>query len=239
MKPKWSLVFTFFRSLGLDHLEKSIYSLSKQTLMPDEWLFFDNNSDFPESEIRAVVAQHIPEDRIRWVFEKHGDKNRRASWAQNTAIKMATHEIFMLCRGDFIYDPVFCDRLYHAYLGSGYDATFVACWNYQMAPANLEEFFWRDNAQNLLKHTENAQKHTAAALDAASFCTSKYVMQQAGWYPETMVHWGYWQLRIQERMRRENVKMVEVPDFLYFHMYHDLPDGEVRDFSIAEAEARL
>src|SRR6187455_2540109 len=101
----WSLIFTFFRSLTLDHLERSLYSLSKQTISPDCWLFFENNTDYSESEIKRVIAKHFDVDKLRFSFNKHGDPAKTtASWCQNTAIRMAKHDVFILAKADCIYD---------------------------------------------------------------------------------------------------------------------------------------
>jgi len=67
----WSLVYTFFRTLSLAHLERSIYSLSRQTVLPEDMIFFENNTDFSEDVIKLVVAKHFDLGRWRFYFNKH------------------------------------------------------------------------------------------------------------------------------------------------------------------------
>ena len=114
---KWSLVYTFFRSLSLAHLERSLYSVSRQTELPEDMVFFENNTDFSEGDIRDVVSRHFNPTRWRYYFNKHGDPRKTsASWCQNNAIKLAQEDVFVLGKADLIYDFNFCHRVVETFM---------------------------------------------------------------------------------------------------------------------------
>ena len=249
---KWSLVFTFFRSLSLAHLERSLYSLSRQTIKPDELLFFDNNTKFSEQEIKEVIAKHFRLEDWKLHFAKHGDPRKTsASWGQNTAIRLAIHDVFILGKADCIYDFNFCERLVSTFAQQSHYGNnpmhFVASYLFQMPflskashqlvdhAADLEPLNWRENPQRLLANDIGAQRHTAATEDAASHCTTKQAMGLAGWYDEELIGWGFWQIVLQSDMRQRGVKFHVIPEFLYFHMLHQIEVGE-RDLKKAQAE---
>ena len=71
------MVYTFFRTLSLAHLERSLYSLSKQTVPFDEFIFFENNTDFSESEIMAVISKYF--DPAKMVMSFIGD-SKTSRW---------------------------------------------------------------------------------------------------------------------------------------------------------------
>lgn len=248
---KWTLIYTFFRSLSLAHLERSLFSVSRQTIKPTEFLFFDNNTDFAQSEILPAVTKHIELlnfDELQIVFAKHKDASRStASWAHNQAIRSALNDVFILMRADCIYDFTFCERLLAVHRGM--PRTFAAAWMLQMAYLNeagkpheqvnhaidLETLNWREDPRRLNQHTVNSQLHNVPHLDGASFCTTKSAVARAGWYNENLRGWGYWQMELQERMRNLGMVFNIIPEVLSWHMLHAIEGGE-RDLNRAQAE---
>lgn len=235
----WTFVFTFFRSLTLDHLERSLYSISKQTIKADDYVFFDNNTDYSESELISVLSQY-PELDWRMVFEKHRDPAKTtASWCQNRAIELAKHDLFVLGKADLIYDFDFCRRLLE--VQGNVQRRFSTCWLFQMGyysgathadvnhATDLEALNWRENPQLLLQNrVPDSREEKVTQADAASFATTKQAMDIGGWYDERLTHWGYWQQDLQYQMRNRGVHFVVIPEFLMFHMMHQI-EGEPRN----------
>lgn len=247
----WSLIYTFFRSLSLAHLERSLYSISRQTNLTEDLVFFENNTDFSEQDIKAVVAQHFDLNRWRFYFNKHGDPRKTtASWCQNQAIALGKHEVFILGKADLIYSFDFNERLvetfcYHSHYGNQ-PMHFTTCHLMQMgylsaAPhetvdhaADLEPLNWREDPKRLHANNKHSQYHTQTQGDAASFCTTKTAMNAAGWYDEDLVGWSLWQLDLQTMMQKRGVQFHVIPEVLMYHMLHKIPaeDGE-RDLNRA------
>lgn len=248
----WSLVYTFFRSLTLAHLERSLYSISKQTELPDDMIFFENNTDFSEADIKAVVDKHFDLNRWRFYFNKHGDPRKTsASWCQNNAIKLAAHNTFILGKADLIYDFGFCHRLvetfaYHSHYGNHplhfSTSHLMQMGYYSDAPhdtvdhaADLEPLNWREDVQRLHANSKHSQYHTQTVGDAPSFCTTKTAMECVGWYDEDLIGWGFWQLSLQTDMQAKGVKFYVIPECLMFHMLHKI-EGPDRCLARAQAE---
>ncbi len=245
----FSLVYTFFRTLSLAHLERSLYSLSRQTVLPEDLVFFENNTIFSEDEILGVLDKHFDRNRWRFFFNKHGDPRKTsASWCQNHAIKLAKHDVFVLGKADLIYSFDFCDRVtqtfaYHS--GYGTDPMhFTTSHLYQMAyhsengkpheevdhAKDLESLNWREDPQRLHQNKGGdyggCQYHTQTQGDAPSFCTTKTAMNSADWYDEDLVGWGYWQISLQSDMAAKGVQFHVIPETLMFHMLHKIEGPE-------------
>jgi len=241
---KWSLVYTFFRTLSLAHLERSLYSMSKQTVQPDELIFFENNTDFSEEQIKAEVAKYYDLARWKFHFNKHKDPRKTsASWCQNHAIKLASHEVFILGKADLIYDPTCCEKLvstfaYHSHYGNQ-PLNFSCCYIMQMAyhsqaghevvdhAADLEPLNWREDVQRLHQNTGiGCQYQKNPQGDAPSFCTTKTAMAAVDWYDEDLIGWGYWQMSLQWDMQTRGIQFHVIPECLMFHMLHSIEGPE-------------
>ena len=250
---KFSMVYTFFRTLSLAHLERSLYSLSKQTVQPDELIFFENNTDFSEDQIKAVVAQHFDLGRWQFHFNKHGDPRKTsASWCQNHAIALASHEVFILGKADLIYDFNFSGRLvetfaYHSHYGTE-PLHFSTCHLMQMPyysqaghdvvdhAADLEPLNWREDVQRLHGNKGiGCQYQTNTQGDAPSFCTTKTAMAEVDGYDEDLVGWGYWQMSLQWDMQAKGIQFHVIPECLMFHMLHSI-EGPERSQELGMAE---
>lgn len=248
---KFSLVFTFFRSLSLAHLERSLFSLSKQTVKPDEFIIFSNDVQFGFDELFGVLGQFSGSPIIGHAVVKlatHGDPSKRnASYCQNRAIKMATHDTFIFTKADCIYAPDFCEKLLAQKTRNPFE--FIAphmlqmnYWSEHGKPhdqvdhaKDLEGLNWREDVRRL--NQVSGQLHNHATIDAPSFCTTKQAMERASWYDEAITRWGYWQIDLQGNMARRGVAMKVVPEVLVWHMQHGLEaiEGE-RNLQQAHAD---
>lgn len=240
---KYSLVYTFFRSLELAHLERSMFSLSKQFALPDDLILFENNTGFGEEKIKEVVALYFDLSQWKFHFNKHGDPRKGASWCHNHAISLAENEVFILARADIIYDFVCCAALINAYKSIDSPLRFTSCYVKHMDfydksntfekadhAADLEPLRWREDVQRL--SATLGRNFTETHLDAASFCTSKTAMKSAGWYDEDLTSWGMWQQSLQMDMRERGVEFYVIPEILQYHMQH----GADRDTLVATSE---
>lgn len=244
---KWSLLFTFFRSLQLPHLERSLFSMSKQTITPDAFWIYDNNSGFCEDEVKAVIAKHFDLTKVKMIFDPHGDFKKTASYCHNRLIGMCETETFILGRADCIYSFDFCRRLLEVQGGNPMVYSASQLWQmplYSKASyetvdhaADLEPLKWREDPMRLLQNKDKAQLHYAAEMDSASFCMAKSAWANAGGYDEYLDSWGLWQMSFQTELRRRGVEFKIIPEPLYFHTLHPLPPEEgQRDQSRAHAQ---
>lgn len=253
MNQPWSLVFTFFRSLSLAHLERSLFSLSKQTVKPDEFIIYCNDVDFSQVDVLEKIgaaynkaSYYFPDTRFEW--DCHNDPAKRnASYAQNKSIRMAKHDTFIFTKADCIYTEDFCEKLLAQKTDNPME--FIAphmlqmnYWSEQGKPheqvdhaKDLEGLNWREDVRRLNQNT--GQLHNHATIDAPSFCTTKQAVDRAGWYDEHIKNWGYWQIDLQGNMARRGVEMKVVPEILVFHMQHGLaPEDGERNLQQAHAE---
>jgi len=233
---KWSLVFTFFRSLNLEHLERSLYSLSKQTAKPDEYIFFDNcNGVYSEEEICSVIERRFDLRKWRLFFDKRGGNCRTLSWGNNHAIRLANHNHFLLTRADIIYDYTFCRQMLIRYDNN--PNRFVTSWVLYVGnedeTVDYEKANWRTCPENLIAAGKTSVILKASHQDTASFITSQTAMDKAGWYDETLVGWGFDQQDLQTQLKRAGVEMLHAPWVMQYHQFHSLVDGDARDLKKA------
>jgi hypothetical protein len=236
-----SIVFTFYQTLDLDHLERALYSLSRQTELgrADELVFVDNNTVFHPDEIRAVVEQYRIPMRLSYHFQKHGNPDRRHSWSANYGIRAADNEMFFFTRADYILMEDALERMTDECAGEG--LTFASGWCWQMAcerggtpyeaVPSYEAYAWRRNVRFLLQHT-HAHRFHETDKDAGVFATTKEAIALGGWYDEAMISFGYQQSTLQRRMRNAGVCMTAIQDYLFCHQHHEAD----RDFNRAHAE---
>lgn len=234
---KSTLVFTFFHTLTLAHLERSLFSLARQTLLPDKLLFFDNNSPFSPEAIERVISQQFNINQWALYYAKHANPMRQYSWRNNAAIRFSETDVFIVASADYIYDFDFCKKLLSAYADE--PMSYAAAWTWQMNYANgidpdvdLESFNWRSNPKNLMSNISGSRMERAVHIDGPCFCSSKQAMDAAGWYDEELAQWGFNQQDLQAQMVRKGVKMKVVSECLHFHMQHS---GE-RDMERAKQE---
>lgn len=237
MNQPWSMVFNFFRSLSLAHLERSLFSLAGQTVKPNELIIYENDTTFHPEEISKVVELHFPGTNV--CFDRHGDSMKRnASYAQNKAIRMAKHDTFIFTKADCIFHPTFCERMLMAKppIPLAFSTSYIfqmPYWSQKGKPheevdhaSDLESLGWREDVTQLNRNTEGGQMHTSTYMDAPCFCTTKQAMEVAGWYDEDIKSWGYWQMDLQGMMHKRGVRFNVIEEPLMWHMQHGLSPEE-------------
>lgn len=238
----WTLLYRFYDSLPLAHLERSAFSLSKQTVQPKRCLFYDSNSPFSEAQVKETLGKHL--DVSNWTFHltKDHDPNKTLAHNNNAAIRLIDTDAFILFRADIIHDFSFIEEMLIGYADD--PNTFVGCSTVLMPYANgataetvdhatnLEYLKWREDPKRLLVLTAGNErwrlKHDGRH-DCASFMSSKFAMDKIGWYDEALIGWGYDQQSLQSTMGAKGVRMVDIQKPLCFHMMHELTDGKLRD----------
>lgn len=229
---KWTLILSYFRSLSLAHLERSLYSLSRQTVQPDELLFFDNNSPEAEFDLRCTIGRHYSVKDWALYFMKHGDNTKTLAWGNNRAIQLANTETYIFARADFIYAFDYCERVLAAHEAAG-PLSLAASWHWGMPyysgathatvdhGQDLEPLNWREDPQRLTQNRQGARPEHNVHIDSPTHCTSKAAMAAGGWYDETLHGWGYDHSSLQIAMARSGVQFRIIPEYLLFHMEHD------------------
>ena len=245
-----SIVFTFYRTLDLNHLERAITSLAKQTIWPlndpkDELLFVDNNTEYDEADIRGVIEPHFKYPFLNYHSCKHGDPNKRHSWSANYGIRHARNSKIFFTRADYILMEDAIEKMDAIWK----EGRFVSGWCWQMGckrqevadrlclvydkDPEYESYAWRSNVRNLLQHP-NAHSFPETDMDAGTYMTSKAAMKVGGWYDEAMIGFGYQQSTLQRRMAEGGIAMMVVPEYLFCHQHHEAE----RDFDKALQEYR-
>lgn len=247
MNQPWSLCFSFFNSLKLPHLEHALYALSRQTIKPTEFFFLDNNSPYHWSEIVDVVRLYFNPEKVRLVSDKHGDRLKTGSYANNKLIREASHDLIVMARSDLILDFDFCEAVLRAQ--GGQPGCYASAWMFQMpflSKASFEEadyandltpLGWREDPKRLLQNNIGAQCHTRPDLDSAAFCMHRSDWANAGGYDESLNTWGFWSMNFQHELARRGVQFVTIPEAKIYHMMHALPkeEGE-RDLHAAQRQ---
>lgn len=238
-----SIVFTFYKTLDLDHLERAMYSLSRQTALcrASELVFVDNNTEYSEAEIKAVVESHFQEPFVKYHFCKHGNDDRRHSWSANYGIRAATNDLFFFTRADYILMEDALEQMVDEWAKR--KPALVSGWRFHMgaAPAGCvpgtpidepayESYGWREDARFLLQGRRASFYNSHQ--DAGVFVTTRTAIALGGWYDEAMIGFGYQQSTLQRHMWREDIAMIVVPEFLYLHQFHEAE----RDFTKAHEE---
>jgi len=236
-----SIVFTFYRTLTLEDLERATYSLVHQERLhelADEIVFVDNNTLYEPVEILEVTEPYFRSFPVRYHFEKHGDSDKRHSWSANYGIRAARNERVFFTRADYILME---DCLWKMAEAAGEGLNFVSGWCWQMGydqqaqstetPPPYEAYAWRTNVRWLLQYPYAFKFHQTHE-DAGVFATCKEAMEKGGWYDEAMINFGYQQSTLQRRMRQAGVKMWALQEYLFCHQHHEAN----RDFRLAQEE---
>lgn len=239
-----TLIVSFFRSLSLEHLERTLYSLSRQTVRPDKYLFFDNNTMFGMDSIFEQIDRYFPMNNWHIFIAKHGnDPKKTLAWAGNHSIHLCDTEVFWHTRADFLYPWDWCDRMMAAYE----PMSFVGCNMFQMnyhegverehyGTVDLERFNWRIDPASLLTNTEGSRFERNSHIDSPSFVSDKSAIKAAGGFDESLASWGHSQQDLQIQMARAGVKIKVVPDLICYHQDHGPMEGDARDKQKAMAE---
>ena len=237
-----SIVFTFYRTLDLKHLERALCSLSMQTALDQatELVFVDNNTNYAPVEIENVVREYeelLPE--VKYHFMKHGQSDRCHSWSANYGIRAAENDLVFFTRADYILMEDCLERMLAGMRDE--QMAFMSGWCYQMAcqrggePYEMEPpyeaFGWRDNVRNLLLWP-HAHLFHETDKDAGTYLTTRTAVAAGGWYDELMVSFGYQQSTLQRQMSNAGVRMEAIQEFLFCHQHHEAD----RDFARARHE---
>ncbi len=232
----FTTVHTFFRGLELPHLERSLFSLSKQSVKPDEFVFYDNDTTFSENEIRNILKMYLPDTAVV-VLDKHGDaNNRNASYCQNRAIKMSSNDTFIFTKSDCIFREDFYEKVLAQKTDNPME--FIATWMVQMNyhtetgkpheqvnhAKDLEITGWREDVKRLAVVTGQFNPH--GGVDAPCFCTTKQAMESVRYYDEHLRGWTLWQPELQSNMRKKGVAIKVVEEVCVYHMLHPIPTEE-------------
>ena len=226
-RPMLSIAFTFYPTLDLEHLERSIYSLSRQTALDrvGELVFVDNNTDFTEDQIRDVVEPYFQEPFVDYHFLKHGDSTRQECWSANYAIEHCENERYVYTHGDLILTEDAIEKMDDACVGNALVTGWIYLLNHPMAeqtmddPPSYDDFDWRENTRNLLAYPVSKEFKDAVLAPTLYICT-RSAWDAAGRYDEAMVHWGVQQSVFLRHLQRQGTRIVEIPESLCFHMEH-------------------
>lgn len=242
-----SICFVFFRGMNLEHLDAAWFSLHKQDFLHVERVYFlDNNTDYTEFEINAVLKRYERAD-VEYVkeFAKHGDLTRTQSWSVNRVCQMPPLDTWILfTRADYIlaFDALKRMRAQVLEQPTWDQRRFVSGWCWQMAydreakniDANIdiEQYGWRQRGMPALLEHPYAFRFHETDQDAGVWFTKQSYLAEAGWMNEKMTSWGYQQSTFQRALRGIGITCSAIEDYLFAHQHH----YAVRDFAKAQDE---
>lgn len=244
------IAFIFFRTLRLEHLDAAWYSLSRQDFTGVQSVqFLDNNTEYTEAEIEAVLVRYPLPVPLVIHYAKHGDPTKTQSWSCNKAVSLCSADWVFLMRADFLIDDDCLARFVESRdlfsMMSG-DRSFVTSWCQQMgyddalsntdalAAYTLPDAPWRTDPKGLkgLVGTVPSHMFQSTDKDAGVWLIKRELVSEVGGLNERMSSWGYQQQVFQRALMRAGVQIIVIPDYLFHHQHH----YAVRDFEQAARE---
>ena len=220
-----SIAFTFYPTLDLEMLEKSVYSLTLQTALDrvSELVFVDNNTTYEPDEIRAVVEPYFQEPFVKYHFLKHGIPTRQECWSANYAIEQCENDRYVYAHGDLILTEDAIEKMDDACIGNVWVTGYICLLNHpismQATNKSYEDFDWRENTRNLFAYPV-AHVFKGALLAPTLYVCTKGAWEAAGRYDEGMIHWGVQQSVFVRHLEQHGTRLIEIPESLCFHMEH-------------------
>jgi hypothetical protein len=241
-----SICFVFFRGLTLEHLDAAWFSVMKQEMLHVHSIYFlDNNTEYPEEAIRAVINRYPWPVPVVFKSVKHGDPTKTQSWSVNHVCQMAAPgQWIFFTRADYIlnFDAVRRMRAEILDRPTWDHRRFVSGWCWQMAydrearntpeVLDIEQYHWRERGMTALLDHPYGFKFHETDQDAGVWFTKQDFLAEAGWMNEGLVSWGYQQSTFQRALTRIGITCSAVEDYLFAHQHHYAE----RDFDKARAE---
>ena len=233
-----TVIFIYFRTLTLDHLDAAWFSLSQQDLTSvEEIIVLDNNTDDAPDAIRDRLDHYPVSVPVRVVSEKHGDPRRTHCWSSNRAFELSTTDNLFVTRADFLLNPDCLARFRAAQVREA--AMFTTSWCHQMgcdaslsntdvlADHSKPDAGWRTDPRGAasLVGAVPANHFHATDVDAGVYLTYQSVWVVVGRFNESMVGWGVNQQDWQRRIARHRLHLTVIPDYLFHHQHHYAPRG--------------
>lgn len=242
------ICFVYFRSLTLQHLDAAWYSLSRQDFSRVAQVnVLDNNTDDSEYDITQVLARYRLPVPIRFESLKHGRSDRAQSWSVNYVCReMSSAPLVFFTRADYILDFDIVRRfhaLYEASRDNFAEETFITSHAYHMAYdergdqriegfRDIEIHGWREKGPQTLLTDVNGWRVDSSDTDAGVWLTRRSNLHRAGWMDERLSAWGYQQTVFQKRIKETGTKIIQIPEYLFFHQHHAAP----RSYDIAKEQ---
>lgn len=228
---EWTLLLILWRGLPLAHLERSMFTLSKQTKRPTYKILFDNNSGYSYDDLQFAVKDHT--DLSDWTVYscRYNTVGRALSWNHNRAFRLCDTETFIMTRADCLFHSSLFHRLLksHSFGGPSFSTSWV--WNmpyysheqdgFVNHADDLEPLRWRHGINRLCMNRAAYSRHIHTWRDTPAFCSDKKTVEMIGGYDERhFTCWGFDQQDFQGRLRNAGVQIRVIKRFLTFHMNH-------------------
>ena len=228
-----TICMTHFKSLALSNFAAALYSVRWQALSKvSEIVIVDNDSQDSAHELRTIadaLAFPVP---VRIYSFKHGDATKTHSWSTNKAVSLATSELVLFTRSDYLLD---FDVMHQ----------FVSNWDYprfvtsdgrhlHVPIADVEKTSWRENGLKALDALHGTT-FDYTVIDTGVWMTSKVVFDAVGGLDEKLTAWGHAQTDFQYRLYKSGVQFVRVPEVLFQHPHH----GGDKDINVAHAQLAM
>lgn len=229
---------TYFRSLTLDNLRASLYSLRKQSAIEQlaEVVVVDNSTDDSQPEIAAVLNEAAFPIPTRLLSFKHGDKTKTHSWSSNVAIREAKTPWVFFTRADYILDPALLARSMQlaASRGHGWDGLVTGdCYWLHVGVNSADVTAWRTAGARVLRDLPGAvASHTE--VDTGVYLARRSAFDRVGGLDENLTAWGHAQTHFQWKLRESGTEICRIPEVLYYHPQH----GAERDLALANEQLR-
>lgn len=232
MRPV-TICFTYFKSLTLENLDASLYSVSRQDMSGvDEIVVVDNDSPDSERAIQEVIAAQRFAVPVRLVSVKHGtDAMRGHAWSTNYTVRRAWSPWVFYTRADYLLDFSMLGKFLAVVRSKpeGWEGFIVShgC-HLSLDVKACEASPWRERGPRIFSGVE----YDYTEIDAGVWMTKRDTYERVGGMNEKLSAWGHSQTEFQHRIYEAGVEFVRLKETLFFHPHH----GAERDIDNAHRQ---
>lgn len=232
------IVFVYFRTTTLQHLDNAWYSLSQQDFTDVTAVqFLDNNTPDDPTAIAEVLHRYPIPVPVTLHHAKHGDPTRTHAWSVNEACRLVSAPLMFFTRSDYILAFDCLHKFREGFAQNGPEwRGFVTSWCYQMgcddSLSNTDVYIdlnakyptWRDVGPAIFDGQEPAARFKHSGEDAGVWMTNPARIIELGGANEKLIAWGFQQSALQRSLRYKlGVEMTMLHDWLFYHQHHAAP----------------
>lgn len=239
-----AICFVHFSTVSLSHLDAAWYALSRQSFNGITRIYFlDNNSPHDPEDIHAVLRRYPIPVPVIFESDKHGDPTRTHSWSMNRVFGMSHEPWVLFCRSDYLMADTLVDKFLSTlatFAGDDWGG-FVTSYMVGLpdTPSYLEPTApWRTEGAQALMLTLGNVLYTLTDADAGVWLTERRLVVASRGWDEALQSWGWQQTIWQRGMRAVGAEIITIPEPLYFHMFHPVPNRSNLAASDAERKAQ-
>lgn len=241
MKPI-TICFTYFKSLTLENLAASLYSVRQQDFSHVESLIVvDNDTDDKAQDIEDVITSLEFPVPYQFISYKHGNLSRTHSWSTNIAVTAAETPWVFFTRADYLLDSRTLSKFVER-IGENQPSNwsnpltayrFITSHLYHLHRdiTECEKTSWRENGAYVLRHLPGSEERYTE-IDSGVWLLQKSAFDAVFGMDERLSAWGHAQTHFQHKLYKQGTIFIRVPEVLFYHPLH----GGPRDLGLAHQQ---